>query len=52
MTKLFKTYALKNYCVSQQFIDTKYEEYELDELAEILEHCDSGYHFRISKTGN
>lgn len=52
MTELFKAYPLKNYYVTQEFIENKYEEYELDELIELLEKKDCGYHFRINESNS
>lgn len=50
--ELYKIYPLMNYRVNQNFIDNNGEEYELDELIEILESHDKGYHNRINPNSN
>ncbi|ARF08565.1 hypothetical protein Catovirus_1_615 [Catovirus CTV1] len=47
--KLFRVYSIKNYSKANAlFIENGGEEYELEELAEVLERTDKGYHERIS----
>lgn len=51
-TKLYKIYSLSNYNINQIFIDTKGQEYELEEIIEILNSQDKGYHSRINPNEN
>jgi phage/plasmid-associated DNA primase len=46
---LFKIYPLKNYKVNNKFIESGFEEYEFEELTEIIEKNDCGYHTRVHK---
>lgn len=48
----YKIYPLKTYNINQKFIDTMGQDYEKDELVEILGSCDEGYHTRINSESN
>jgi hypothetical protein len=50
MTKLVKVYDLTTYTATNEFIKNSGEEYEMEELVEILEKTNKGYHFRIDPT--
>lgn len=49
--KLYKIYALATYKVNKTFINDRYEEYEIEEICDILEQTDKGYHERILEEG-
>jgi len=51
-SRLFKIYKLPSYNVTKSFIDTKGEEYELEEAIDIITNIDAGYHFRIESNKN
>jgi len=47
---LYKIYSIKSYYgANDEFINNNYEEYELEELVELLLKRDNGYHQRIHK---
>lgn len=50
--KKHRIYSLKSYNVNADFIKTKYEEYDINELVDIVESKNRGYHLRIHKNHN
>jgi hypothetical protein len=52
LCKTYKLYSLNNYFKNNDFIESEYVEYTIDDLVNELEVHDNGYHLRIKSDEN